>query len=106
MFLAKFSSHGASRALAEYQPLQKRIAGEAVGPVHSCASDFTRCVEACQAGASIQIGLHAAHGVVRSGSHGDHVRSDVDVVLQTSVVNAREALVDQIWILVREVEVY
>ncbi len=73
--------------------------------MHASASDFAGCEQTGNAGASVEIGLHTAHSVMSGRAHGDHVRADVDVVLQAGVINPGKALADHLRIFVRQVEI-
>ncbi len=58
---------------AEHQALEQRIAGEAIGAVDAGAGDLARRKQPGHRRASPQVGLDAAHDVVRRGTDGNPV---------------------------------
>ena len=69
------------------------------------AGGLTNGVQARQVGAAVQVGQHAAAGVVGGGHHGNGVFADVNAQLQASSVNVGKVRQDESQRLVRDVEV-
>ncbi len=86
-------SHGAAGAGAEDEAFQKRIGGQAIGAVDAGAGDFAGGVEAGDGGAAVEVGLDAAHQVMRGGAHGDEIVCKVEMVLSEEGADAGKTLV-------------
>ena len=54
----------------------------------------------------MEVDLHTATAVVRSGSHGDIIFGDVDTERQTLLVDIGEVVADRVGIFVRNVKIY
>ena len=61
--------------LGEHQALQQRVGGQPVRAVHAGAGDLAAGVQAGHGGAAVQVGAHAAAGVVGGGGDRDQARS-------------------------------
>ena len=83
-------------AMAEDCGFQKGIAGEAIGTMEAGTGDFADCVQAAQAGAAIDGGLHAAALVMGSRDYGDGLPGDIDAEVHAGLVDIREAVADEI----------
>jgi hypothetical protein len=59
---------------AQHHAFQQRVAGQAVGAVQAGVGGFAHRVEARQVGAAVQVGDHAAAGVVRRRHHRNRLR--------------------------------
>ena len=105
LFRARFFAHGLSSACAKHQALEQRIAGQAIGPVHAGTSSLARGIKAGERCATVQIGAHAAHAVMRRRAHGDQVGSDVNVVAHAGSVYARKSLAHPVSVEMRKVEI-
>src|SRR5438270_10627306 len=82
--------HADASARTEYNALKQRIARKTIRTMDSGAGRFACGIKAGQAGASIEIGANAAHGIVSSGTDRDHVDPDIDVVLKTGLISPGE----------------
>ena len=88
-------------AVAEHQPLEQRVGGEAVGAVQAGAGDLADRPQAGQAGAAVAIDHHAAAHVVRRGHHRDGLAGEVDAERLGARVDVGEALAQEVGRLVR-----
>ena len=89
-------SHRASRAGAKDQAFQKRIAGEAIGAVHTCTRNLARGEESRDSRSSIQIRPHSAHHVVGRGPDRNAITGEIQPGAPAGIGDQREPLVDEI----------
>ena len=87
-------THGVAGAFAEDHTFQERIAGQAVSAVDACTRDFAGGVESGYVGATVEVGLDSAHGVVGGGVDGGRLGAEVDSVVHAGFVDAWEAMGD------------
>ena len=71
---------GDARAAPEHETLEQRVRGEAVRAVQAVAGGLARGEESGHIGAAVEVGPHAADGVVRRGHHGDRRGAGIDAV--------------------------
>ena len=64
--------------------------------MHSGAGGFSGSIEARQVGASMKVGADATHHIVGRGTDRHLVYRDVHVVLETGLINTREAGLDML----------
>jgi hypothetical protein len=76
----------------KHHAFEQRVAGQAVGAVQAGAGGLAHGVQARQVGAAVQVGDHAAAGVVRRGHHRNGLLGDVDAQLQAARVDVGEVL--------------
>src|ERR1019366_5629806 len=77
---------------AKHHPLQQRVARQPVGAVHPGAGHLAAGVEAGDGGRPVQVGDHAANGVVGGGSDRDGSQDGVDAIAPAGGDDGREAL--------------
>src|SRR4051812_23826223 len=103
-FLCGALPPGCTRAGAVHNPLEERVAREAIRAVYASAGYFACGVQTIDIGPAVQIRAHSAHGVVRRRMHGCRCGRDVDSVQQARFVDARKTRLDVLTIEVREIE--
>ncbi len=85
-------AHCFSGTSSKDQAFEQRVTGQAIGAVYASVGNFTRCVKAGNAGSSVRIGAHAAHGEMQCGTNRNKIFGDVDVMTHERRVNPREPL--------------
>jgi hypothetical protein len=80
-----------SRPSPEHQALEQRVARQAVRAVDAGARDLSRGKQPRDRRSPIEVGLNAAHLVVRRGSDRDRVPGRVDSVVGAELRDRREA---------------
>jgi len=83
--------HCAACARAEHESFEERVACQAIGSVNSGAGRFAGRVQIWNAGAPVDIGLNAAHGIMSRRVDWRGVLGEIDAVAQASFVDTREA---------------
>ena len=74
----------------EHQALEQRVGRQPVGAVHAGAGALAAGVQAGHAGAAVQVGAHAAAGVVRGRRDRDQLGHRVDAVRAAAREDRRE----------------
>ena len=97
-------SHGLSCAGAEDEPLEQRVAGQPVGPVHTGARDLARCKQPGERRPAVDIRLHAPHHIVSGRTDRNPVPGQVEAGTPAGVGNQRKALVHEIGVQLLEGE--
>ena len=92
--------------LRKHAALQQGIAGQSIGAVDAGAGAFTHRIQARQVGAGIQVGDHAAAGVVSRRHHRDGFTGDVYAEFLAAPGDIREVLQDFLGRLVGDVQVH
>lgn len=83
--------HGRPGARAEHHRLEKRIAGQPVGPVHAGGGTLSGGEKPLDRRVPVDIRPHPAHGVVGGRVNGRTLAAKVNAVAQAGLVNAGEA---------------
>ena len=89
-------AHRASGTGAKHQPFEQRVAGKTVGAMHTSTGDLARREQSANRRASIEVGLHAAHDVVRGRAHRDPIARQIEARLAAGGGDQREALVYEV----------
>ena len=76
---------------AKTSPSSRLLRGQPVGAVHAGAGDLAAGVEAGDGGAAVEVGAHAAAGVVRRRRDRDRLGDRVDAGLAAARDDGREA---------------
>src|SRR5712672_2102602 len=97
--------HGLAGARSVDQSFKQRIAGQTIRAMNAGSSSLATGIQSGQTSLSREIGAHASHCIVRRRTDRDYLGGDVDVVLQTSGIDARETLPHVVRFEVCEVEV-
>lgn len=98
--------HGHCRSGAQDQPLEQRVAGEAIGAVHARAGDLASRKQARDAGAPGKVGVHAAAQVVGRGTHRQPVAAKVESCTRARLSDAGKAVCRPARIQVRQRQVH
>ena len=84
--------HRLPGARSENQSFEQGIARQAVRTVYAGGGRLARGIQSRKGSAAPEIGLHAAHHVMRGGADRGHVGGEVEAVAGTRLVNSRKAL--------------
>src|SRR5262244_2388028 len=96
--VTKLFTHCFAGPRSEDQALEQGIARQAVCSVNTRTCGFTGGVESGQACLTVQSRAHPAHKIMSGRPNGHKVNCDIDVVLQTGRINAREARLDVVFL--------
>ena len=90
---------------AEDQPFEQGIACQPVGSVHARCGRLSRGIQTGQGSPAPQVGLHAAHHVVRRGANRRNVGRQIQTVAQARFVDSREPLLQKFLALLGHVQI-
>src|SRR5262245_54040125 len=93
------------RAMSNHQPFEERVAGQSICPVQTSTGHFPDRVQTGQAGRSVHVRFDSATLVMCCGYDRDWFLRHVDAIAQTSLVDVRESLLQELARLVRDVEI-
>ncbi len=79
----------------DHHAFEQRVAGQPIGAVQTGVGGLAHCVQPGQVGSPVEVGDHAAAGVVRGRNHGNGLARDVDAELQAARVDGREMLLQE-----------
>ena len=80
--VARRADHRSARTRAEHQPFEQRVAGEPIRAVHARARDLAGGEQPGHRRAAVEIGLDAAHHVVRGRPDRNQIAREIEARLQ------------------------
>ena len=94
------AQHTLGAAAAEHDTFEQGVAGQPVGPVQPGIGRLAHRVQAGQVGPALDVGDHAAAGVVGRRHDRDRLAGDVDAQLRAAGVDGREVRAQEVLALV------